>query len=125
MLSFLDYLLTFTHFAIVVFNLFGWIPPATRKAHFISILLTAASWFLLGIWFGIGYCPVTDWQWEVKEKLGEKNLPSSFITYYAEKFTGHNFSPSLINTITVIAFFLAVGASIYVNFFVKKRSIKK
>ena len=121
MLSFLDYLLAFTHFAIVVFNLFGWIPRATRKAHFISILLTAASWFLLGIWFGIGYCPVTDWQWEVKEKLGEKNLPSSFITYYAEKFSGLDFSPSLINTVTVVCFFLAVAASIFVNFLHKKR----
>ncbi|MCW3107811.1 MAG: hypothetical protein JWQ09_2317, partial [Segetibacter sp.] len=62
--------------------------PKTKKAHFISILLTAGSWFLLGIWFGWGYCPVTDWQWQVKEKLGEKGLPASFIEYYGEKITG-------------------------------------
>jgi hypothetical protein len=121
MLSFLDYLLTFVHLGIVIFNLFGWIPRVTRKAHFISILVTAASWFILGIWFGIGYCPVTDWQWEVKEKLGEQNLPASFITYYADKISGQHFSPSLINKVTAISFALAVLASIYVNFLRPKK----
>jgi hypothetical protein len=73
MLLLLDLFLTLVHIAIVLFNLFGWIPKTTRKAHFISILLTAVSWFLLGIWFGMGYCPFTDWQWRVKEQLGERN----------------------------------------------------
>ena len=121
MLVFFDYLLTFIHFGIVSFNLFGWIPPITRKAHLISILITAGSWFVLGIWFGIGYCPVTDWQWEVKEKLGEKNLPASFITYYAERLTGYDFSPSFINIVTVAGFVFAVLATVYVNFIMKKR----
>ena len=123
MLSILDFLLTFVHLAIVIFNLFGWIPPATRKAHFISVLVTAASWFILGLWFGIGYCPVTDWQWEVKAQLGESDLPASFITYYANKFTGHDFSPAFINAVTAISFALAVIASIVVNFFIKRKPI--
>jgi hypothetical protein len=122
MLVFLDYLLTFVHFGIVSFNLFGWIPPITRKAHFISIILTAASWFILGIWFGIGYCPVTDWQWEVKEKLGERNLPASFITYYSEKLTGLEFSPAFINAVTLAGFILAVMATIYVNIIKKRKA---
>src|SRR5215217_7632226 len=116
MLKLLDVFLTLVHFSIVGFNLFGWIWQATRRAHFICILVTAASWFLLGIWFGIGYCPVTDWQWRVKEKLGEQNLPASFITYMANKITGHNFSPALIDTVTVASFAAAVLLSVYVNF---------
>src|SRR6185295_15647493 len=108
MLQLLDILLTIAHLAIIGFNLFGWIWPATRKAHFICIMATGASWFLLGIWFGIGYCPVTDWQWQVKTKLGEQELPASFITYYADKITGRNFSESFINTVTVVCFALAL-----------------
>ena len=46
MLTFLDTLLTIFHLAIVLFNLFGWIPRGTRKVNFITILLTAASWFV-------------------------------------------------------------------------------
>ena len=85
MLLLLDIFLTIFHLVIVLFNLFGWIPRKTRRANFITLLLTAASWFILGIWYGMGFCPVTKWQWEVKEKLGEQNLQSNFIEYVAEK----------------------------------------
>lgn len=122
MLRFLDILLTIVHLSIVFFNLFGWIWPATRKAHFISIILTAASWFLLGIWFGIGYCPFTDWQWDVKRKLGETNLPGSFIKYFADKVTGQDLQPSFVNITTLVCFLLAAILSVYVNFIRKKRT---
>lgn len=120
MLTLLDWLLTIVHFAIVGFNLFGWIWPATRKAHFVVVLITAASWFLLGIWFGMGYCPVTDWQWRVKEQLGETNLPGSFIQYYADKLFG-KVSTSLIDGITAGSFAVAAVLSVYVNFIRPKR----
>ena len=120
-MRFLDMLLTFVHLAIVFFNLFGWIPKATRKAHFVSILLTAVAWFLLGIWFGIGYCPVTDWQWKVKENLGEHGLPSNFIEYIAEKMTGHDFDSGFVSTVIAICFALAAFLSVYVNFLLPRK----
>jgi hypothetical protein len=116
MLLLLDLFLTLVHIAIVLFNLFGWIPKTTRKAHFISILLTAVSWFLLGIWFGMGYCPFTDWQWRVKEQLGERNLPSNFIEYFAEKLTGKDFGPQLVSAVIAVCFALAALLSVCVNF---------
>lgn len=116
MLRFLDVIFTLVHLTLVIFNLFGWIPKATRKAHLVTIALTAASWFLLGIWFGMGYCPLTDWQWEVKEKLGEQNLPPNFIEYYAEKLTGRDYDTSFIGLMITICFALAAGLSLYVNF---------
>ena len=124
MLSLLDGFLTFLHLAIILFNLFGWIPRYTRKAHLISIIVTAASWFLLGIWFGIGYCPITDLQWQIKERLGEGNLPGSFIKYYADKITGTKMDPVLIDRITVGCFAGAAFISLFVNLFLKKRSGK-
>jgi hypothetical protein len=121
MLQFLDVLLTIVHLVIIGFNLFGWIPKVTRKAHFISILFTATSWFLLGIWFGMGYCPFTDWQWQVKENLGEPNLPANFIEYFAEKVTGSDFDSQFVSIVTAICFALAALLSIYVNFIKNKR----
>jgi hypothetical protein len=115
-----DIALTLVHLIIIGFNLFGWIFPATRRSHFICVILTAFCWFVLGIWFGWGYCPVTDWQWHIKEKLGETNLPGSFITYYADKITGKQFSDAFINIITLVLFLLAAVISVYVNFFKKK-----
>lgn len=121
MLQFLDILLTITHLLIIGFNLFGWAWPKTRKLHLFFIILTACSWFVLGIWFGMGYCPITDWQWDVKKELGEIGLPNSFVEYYAEKITGRDFSASFINIITVSAFAVAAFLSIYFNFLVRKK----
>ncbi|RYY07148.1 MAG: DUF2784 domain-containing protein [Sphingobacteriaceae bacterium] len=115
-----DFLFTVLHLTIIGFNLFGWIWKPARKLHLVLILLTAVSWFGLGFWFGLGYCPITDWQWQVKEKLGEHNLPNSFIKYYADQITGISVRASLIDVLTALSFFLAAALSVYVNFFPKK-----
>jgi hypothetical protein len=125
MLLLLNVLLTILHLVIILFNLFGWIPVRTRKAHLVSISLTVASWFLLGLWFGIGYCPITEWQWQVKEKLGETNLPASFIKYYGDKLTGKDLTSSMIDTITGICFAFAAVMSLYVNFVGRKRLVNR
>lgn len=119
----LDILLTIVHLSIVLFNLFGWIPERTRKAHLISLVLTATSWFILGIWYGMGYCPFTEWQWRVKEASGERNLPNNFIEYFLEKTTGHDFSSAFIGNLITACFALAVVLSLFVNFILPR--IKK
>ena len=115
MLKFLDILLTFTHFAIIGFNLFGWIWQRTRKAHLITVAATAFSWFILGIWFGWGYCPITHWQWNVKRQLGETNLPNSFIKYYADKISGKDIDPKIVDTTTLIVFLTIIVLTIILN----------
>ncbi|MCC7401812.1 MAG: DUF2784 domain-containing protein [Chitinophagaceae bacterium] len=122
MLKLLDIFLTITHLSLITFNLFAWLWHITRKAHLIVAAVTLASWFILGIWYGWGYCPITDWEWNVKEKLGETNLPNSFIKYFADKITGRDFSPSFIDQATLLTFLAAIAASVYVNFFRKRRN---
>ncbi len=121
MLTFLDILLTFLHLAIIVFNLSGWIWQKTRKAHLIVTGATAVSWFLMGIWYGWGYCFLTDLQWKVKQKLGETNLPDSFIKYTADNITGMNFNPQTVDKFTLSIFLGVIVITIYVNLFRKKR----
>lgn len=123
MLRILDIGFTLLHLLIIVFNLTGWIWVKTRRLHFYGILLTAGSWFVLGIWYGWGYCPITDWQWRVKEKMGEVNLPNSFMKYFADQIFGEPINAQLIDVITVVFFFLAAGLSVYVNF-IKKGQYK-
>src|SRR2546421_4130657 len=121
MLRLLDIFFSFLHLSLTAFNLLGWIWPGTRKAHLVTVGVTAASWFILGIWYGWGYCLLTDWQWRIKEKLGETNLPSSFIKYFADKVSGQNTDPSLVNAVTLTCFLLSILISLYVNFFMKKK----
>jgi hypothetical protein len=121
MLKLLDIFLSLVHFVLIFFNLFAWLWPATRKAHLITIAATAFSWFVLGAWFGWGYCPITDWEWKVKTRLGETGLPNSFIKYYADKITGENIDPSVIDMLTLVLFLAAIVLSVYVNFFKTKK----
>jgi hypothetical protein len=118
LLGILDIFLTLFHLVIIGFNLFGWIWKP--RLHLILVLLTAGCWFILGIWFGWGYCPVTDWEWQIKQKLGEQNLPNSFVEYYADKISGQNINSSLIDTLTAGCFFIAAIISVYLNFFRRK-----
>ncbi|HUH32992.1 MAG TPA: DUF2784 domain-containing protein [Daejeonella sp.] len=116
MYSLLDLFFTFLHIAIIGFNMLGWIWPQTRKAHFICVLLTLFSWLVLGLWFGIGYCPITDWQWQIKEHLGETDLPNSFIKYFADKISGRNISADLVDAVTAMSFGFAVLMAGYFRF---------
>lgn len=115
MLALLDVLFTIIHLMLIGFNLLGWLWPRTRKLHLICVGATAFSWLILGWWFGLGYCPITDWQWQIKEKLGEQNLPNSFVKYWADKITGQDIAPSVVDTATAVFFGLAVLLSVYVN----------
>ena len=116
MLYFIDVLFSLLHIVIILFNLSGWIFPATRRVYFISVTITSFCWFILGIWFGWGYCPLTEWQWHIKEQLGATGLPASFITWFANKITGMHFADTGINILTLVLFMAAAILSAYFNF---------
>jgi hypothetical protein len=123
-LNVLDFIYTLVHLLIIGFNLFAWIFPATRRLHLYGVAVTLACWLILGIWYGIGYCPVTDWQWQVKAQLGEQNLPNSFVKYYADKISGQSVDANLIDVLTAGSFLLSIIISVYLNFFSKKSKLQ-
>jgi len=126
---FLDYFFLVFHTVFTLFNIFGWIWKKTRLANFITLSLTGLSWFGLGIFYGWGFCPFTEWHWQVLEKLGNHNLPYSYIKYLLFRLLGLNFNEELIETATLVVFILAVLLSVYFNFLRKlifrKKAVKK
>jgi len=116
MWRFLDIFLIIFHSSLILFNLFGWIWSITRKFNLITLLLTGASWLILGLIVGrLGYCPLTDWHFNVLQKLGNTNLPDSYIKYLADRLTGLDFDPSLIDNITLYAFIASLAISLFMN----------
>jgi hypothetical protein len=111
----LDIFFVVFHTLLVVFNLFGWMHPKTRRINLITLLLTGGSWVFLGIFYGLGYCPLTDWHFQVLRKLGEVNLPSSYITYLLMRFTGRLFPETLIDSITLWSYLTALLISVFIN----------
>lgn len=124
-LQLIDYLFTFLHLFIIGANLLLWIWPKTRKLHLYIVGATLFCWLFLGIWYGIGYCPITDWQWQIKSKLGETNLPNSFVKYHLDRISGLNIADTTVDLITLGTFLVAIACSVKLNFFQKRTTIKR
>lgn len=92
-----------------------------RKWNLVTLSLTAFSWFVLGIFYGFGYCFLTDWHWEVREKLGYSNNSNSYIQFLIVELTGVSVDETLVNTLTAIFFFTAFALSIYTTIWKKRR----
>ena len=124
MLQLADYLLFGLHIVVIVINLFGWIFRKTRRIQLITILATTFSWIVMGIWYGWGYCFLTDWEWDIKMKLGESDLPYSFVQYLSNNILGMDLTSSFVDSITLIAFLVALVAGITVNYLDYRRNKK-
>jgi hypothetical protein len=120
-LTILDIVLEWFHIVSLLFNLFGWLIKPLRRVHFGVILATAFSWFVLGYWYGWGYCICTDWHWRIKHALGQQHLPASYITYLLEKYLDWEPSLFVVSNATLAGFILALTASVYFNFFPKNK----
>jgi uncharacterized protein DUF2784 len=75
------------HSGWIVFTCSGWAFGRTRRWHLATVAVTAFSWFVLGIWFGWGYCPFTDWHWQTRERLGYQD-PHSYIQVLGQEIVG-------------------------------------
>lgn len=115
MLAFLNIFFFLFHTIFTLFNVVGWMFTNTRKLHLITMALTAGSWFVLGIWYGWGYCFCTDWHWQVREALGYRDHSNSYIHFLILKITGLDVNPGLVDTVTVIVFAVSMVASLWVN----------
>lgn len=116
LLHILDIFFVVFHSALIILNLFGWIWKKTRKLNLITLLLTGGSWLLLGMIVGVpGYCPLTDWHFNILTKLGETNLPGSYVKYLVDRLTGLEINASVIDGITLYSFIAALVLSVLIN----------
>lgn len=115
------------HTVFTLFNLSGWLFRKTRRWNLITLLLTAFSWFVLGIWFGWGYCFCTDWHWKVREHMGFHDQRRSYIHFLLLKLTGIDFNESLVENVTLAVFLVSLTGSVWLNIKDRKRcsAVKK
>jgi hypothetical protein len=112
----LDIFFIIFHTCLIVFNLFGWIWKKTRLANLITLALTGASWLFLGLIVGMmGYCPLTDWHFNILYKLGHTDLPVSYVKYLFDRLTGLNVNELLVNDVTLYCFIAALAVSLALN----------
>jgi hypothetical protein len=88
------------HTAWIAFNGVGWIWRRTRRWHLVTAGLTALSWFGLGPWYGWGYCVCTDWHWQVRERLGYRGDPNSYMALLIAELFGIDLSSFWADALT-------------------------
>lgn len=115
MYQFLNIFFFAFHTLFTLFNITGWMFRVTRKWNLATLLLTACSWFLLGIWYGWGYCACTDWHWQVREHLGYHDQSRSYIHFLLLTLTGIDFNANLVETVTLIVFLISFVMSGWLN----------
>lgn len=113
--TWLHYSFVVSHIIIIVFVLVGWAFRITRKAHLALIFVTLFSWLILGIWYGYGYCFWNDWHWQILEKMGRSDLPSSFVKFVLDSLSGRDWDPSTVDVITALALLSVLCLSVYTN----------
>jgi hypothetical protein len=115
-LRLLDIFFVIFHTSLTLFNVFGWIWKKTRMANLITLALTGGSWLFLGLIVGVpGYCPLTDWHFNILYRLGKTDLPASYIKYLVDRLTGLNVSQTLVDNATLYGFIVALALSLFLN----------
>jgi uncharacterized membrane protein len=124
--QFLNIFLIAFHTALIIFNLIGWIWKKTRPWNLATLLLTGLSWTVLGIWYGLGFCPFTQWQFEVRQHLGYTNMPNSYIQFLVKSLTNLHLSNHLVFVLTGAIYVILLLISLWVNLqpLVKKRLLR-
>ncbi len=112
----LDIFFTVFHICLVLFNLFGWILKKSIRLNLICLLLTAGSWLFLGFFYGFGYCPLTEWHFNILEKLGYTDLPTSYLSFLFTRLTHLQIDQSLVDTVTLWGLIISLLLSLYLNF---------
>lgn len=101
MLAFLNVFFFVFHTVFMLFNMFGWIWPRLRRWHLYGLALTYSSWFILGIWYGMGYCACTDFHWDIRRQMGIIDTSESYTHFLILKITGLNLNQVLVDYITL------------------------
>ena len=114
-LHLVDILFFVFHILLILFNIFGWLVPRWRLLNLFTLSFTAFSWFIVGIWYGWGYCFCTDWHWEIRKLLGYHDMPNSYIHFLIIKLTGFNLPAIWVDLGTLILFFSSFVTSIILN----------
>jgi hypothetical protein len=103
------------HSVLILFNVFGWAWKRTRLWNLITLLGTAFSWGVMGLWKGAGYCIFTDWHWQVREAMGIHESSSSYLVLLVRNLTGWDPPVELVNNVALIVFLTSLGLSFALN----------
>lgn len=110
------------HTTWIAFTCLGWMWRRTRRYQLTMVSLTAGSWFGLGFWYGWGYCPCTEWHWQVRSRLGFVD-PPSYIQLMIREVTGIALGAPAADALALVSLAAAAALGVTLSVRDRKRSI--
>jgi hypothetical protein len=111
------------HTAWIAFTCLGWMWRRTRRYQLTTVSLTAGSWFGLGFWYGWGYCPCTEWHWQVRSRLGFVD-PPSYIQLMIGEVTGIALGAPAADALALVSLAAAAALGVTLSVRDRRRSIR-
>jgi hypothetical protein len=111
MLVLLDVACFVLHTMLIAFNMVGWMWRRTRAVHRLTLGATIFSWFVLGIWYGWGYCVCADWHFQIRRELGYVDVDTSYLQLLARQVAGLAISRTLADVTAMIVLALILVAT--------------
>ena len=111
MLPVLNVLFFVAHDLLIAFNLFGWIWPATRRWHLLTMGATLFSWLVMGAFYGWGYCACTDAHFAIRRELGIHGTETSYVQLAVHRLPGVTMSRQTADAVAVGALLMILIAT--------------
>lgn len=103
------------HTALIVFNMIGWAWKRTRRWNLAALGLTAASWFLMGMYYGVGYCVCTQMHFWVRAALGIHDGADNYLQLLARSVLGLDPSAASVRQLAAYGFAMSLFVSVALN----------
>ncbi len=113
----LDVFFNFIHIIIILINCFGWAFKETLKLNIILLLITMLSWTILGIFFGLGFCFLTNLHFSLLGELKSTNIPFSYLDYLLIENFNLKVSSQTISLLSIVVVFSSLTISIKKNLY--------
>ena len=117
----LNYFYHFIHIFVIIVATFGWTLAKLHKLQIAVIFSILLSWIGGGLFFGFGYCFLTDWHWQVRRRLGIVDDPHSYTKLIFDMISGEDTAPKLVDTLTVAGLLIGIMGCIWRNRSISKR----
>ncbi len=112
----LDVFFNILHIIIILINCFGWAFKKTLMLNLILLLTTMLSWTILGVFFGLGFCFLTNLHFALLGELKPTNIPFSYLDYLLIENFNLKVSSQTISLLSILVVFGSLGISIKKNF---------
>ena len=111
-----DNIFNILHILAILINCFGWAFSKTLKLNLSFLLLTISSWSILGLFFGIGFCFLTEVHSLALGLIGSPSINFSYLDYLLLVKLKIPISSNTISILSILAVFISLGISIKKNF---------